>query len=547
MPRLLAAVMAALLLAAVPDAQQQTRLVVIVALDQFRAEYLTTFASHWRAGFKTLLAEGAVFTRAAYPYLHTDTCAGHFTIGTGTFPRTHGMVADTWWDTGAKRAIECTDDDQSPVVTYGRASKLGKSARNSMAPSLTDELRGQRPGGRVVTLSMKARSAIGLAGHGGDAVTWFEEGAGVGAFVTSRMFSADQVPAVRTFLARDSFESDFGKVWMLRDPPETYRNADAGVGERPRQPWTGLFPHEIRSTSTNQATQRDDAVALWRASPFSDAYLGRMAADLSDAFKLGRRDATDFLGVSFSATDTVGHPFGPGSRELEDTVARQDDVLGALIKYLDDNVGRQRYVLALSADHGVADVPVTRSAGRVAQEDVRERIEDILNTRFGPPPANTRYIVSSTDFIRFAPGIFDRVRADAGLMAAIERGVTAIPGVDRVLRKDQLSERSTDPIVRAAAFTNFEGRSGDLIIVAKPNWPLGGRVAADAGSHGAPYDYDQRVPVILFGAGIKAGRYERAVTPADIAPTLARVAGIQMPKAEGRVLVEALAQVTSTK
>ena len=536
MLRLLAALAAVLLLAAAPGAQQPTRLVVIVVLDQFRADYLNTFASHWRAGFKTLLSEGAVFTRAQYPYFHTDTCAGHFTIATGTLPRTHGMVADTWWEQQARRAIECTDDDKAPVVSYGRASKLGKSARNSMAPSFADELREQKPGTRVVTLSMKARSAIGLAGHGGDAVTWFEEAVGVGSFVTSRAYAPDAVPAVRTFLARDSFETDFGKFWTLRDAPETYRYADAGVGERPRQPWTGLFPHEIRGATGT----RDDAVALWRASPFSDAYLGRMAADLSDAFQLGRRDATDFLGVSFSATDTVGHPFGPSSRELEDTAARQDDVLGALIKYLDDKVGRERYVLALSADHGVAEVPVMRGAGRVATEDVRDRIEETLIARFGPAPGNGRYVASSTDFVRFADGIFDRVRKEPGLIAAIERGVTAIPGVERVLRKDQLSDRSSDPIVRAAALTNFDGRSGDLMIVAKPNWPLGGRVAAEAGSHGAPYEYDQRVPVILFGGGIKAGRYERAVTPADIAPSLARVAGIQMPKAEGRVLAEAL-------
>ena len=546
MLRLLAAVVAALLLSAAPDAQQPIRLVVIVSLDQFRADYLTTFASHWRNGFRTLLAEGAVFTRAAYPYLHTDTCAGHFTIGTGTFPRTHGMVSDLWWDRESRRSIECTDDDQAPVVTYGRPSKLGKSARRSMAPSLADELRGQRPGGRVVTLSMKARSAIGLAGHAGDAVTWFEEAVGVGAFVTSRAFSAEPVPAVRAFLTRESFEDDFGKFWTLRDARETYRNPDAGVGERPRQPWTGLFPHEIRGTTGG----RDDAVALWRGSPMSDAYLGRMALDLADAFKLGTRNATDFLGVGLSSSDTVGHPFGPASRELEDTVARQDDVLGALIKYLDEKVGRERYVLAVSADHGVSDVPVTRGAGRVASDDVRERIEDILTTRFGPAPAppaadkaaaaNPRYIVAASDFIRFADGIWDKIRADAGLMASIERAVLTIPGVDRVLRKDQLSDRSSDPIVRAAALTNFEGRSGDLIIVAKPNWPLGGRAVAEAGSHGAPYDYDQRVPVILFGAGIKAGRYERAATPADIAPTLARVAGIMMPKAEGRVLSEAL-------
>ena len=131
----LAALAAVLLLTAAPGAQQPTRLVVIVVLDQFRADYLNTFASHWRAGFKTLLSEGAVFTRAQYAHFHTDTCAGHFTIGTGTFPRTHGMVADNWWEAQSRRLIECTDDDQAPVVSYGRVSKLGKSARNSKAPS----------------------------------------------------------------------------------------------------------------------------------------------------------------------------------------------------------------------------------------------------------------------------------------------------------------------------------------------------------------------------------------------------------------------------
>lgn len=525
-----------LLLTAATAAQQGPRLIVIVVLDQFRADYLTTFASHWRHGFRTLLSEGAVFTRAAYPYLHTDTCAGHFTIGTGTMPKTHGMVADLWWDREQRRNIECTDDDKTQPVTYGRPAKLGKSARYSMAPSLADEVRAQRPGARVVSLSLKSRSAIGLVGRGGNAVTWFEETAGIGSFVTSRAYAAEPVPAVKAFLERDSFETDFGKVWGLRDPRETYRNPDAGIGERPRQPWTGLFPHTIRGTTDN----RDDSVALWRASPYGDAYLGRMAAAMMDAFQLGRRNATDFLGIGFSASDSVGHPFGPASRELEDTVARQDDVLGDLIKHLDATLGRDRYVLALSADHGVSDVPVTRGTGRVAGEDVRERIEEILVNRFGPPPANTRYVVAGNDFVRFADGVFDRVRADATLMPAIERAVTAIPGVDRVLRKDMLSEQSSDPIVRAAALSNFEGRSGDLIVVAKPHWPLGGRAVGEAGSHGAPYDYDQRVPVILFGAGVKAGRYDAAATPADIAPTLARVAGVKMPKAEGRVLTEGL-------
>jgi hypothetical protein len=414
------------------------RLLVIVVVDQFRADYLTAFASHWRAGFRTLLEEGAVFRRAAYPYLHTDTCAGHFTISTGTFPRTHGMFADNWWDAATRTLHECTDDKDSATVTYGRPAKLGKSGRNLLVPTLADELRAQKPGARVVTLSMKARGAIGLAGHGGHSVTWFEEGVGVGSFVTTRAFSEQPVPAVKAFIDRDSFEKDLGKSWTLRDAPGAYRFPDAGIGERPVAPWTGLFPHVVKGVEGN----REQFVALWRASPLTDAYLSRMAVSLIDAFALGQRNDTDFLGVSFSAADLVGHPFGPESRELEDTVARLDDALGAVIEYLDTKVGRANYVLALSADHGVAPVPVTRGAGRVATEDVRERIEETLVSLFGPL-AGGRYVVAgSAEDVYLAEGVADRLRAEPAAMRTLERAVAAIPGVARLVRTDQLFEKS---------------------------------------------------------------------------------------------------------
>src|SRR6266545_3453685 len=205
MRRVFAALILASAALAAPAAQQRPRLLVIVVVDQFRADYLNTFATHWRGGFRTVLAEGAVFRRAAYPYLHTDTCAGHFTISTGTLPRTHGMIADNWWDGDAKSTIECTDDKASPIVTYGRASKLGKSGSRLLVPTIADQLREQKNGSRVVALSMKARGAIGLAGHGGDAVTWFEETPGVGAFVTARAFAASPVASVKAFIDRDPY------------------------------------------------------------------------------------------------------------------------------------------------------------------------------------------------------------------------------------------------------------------------------------------------------------------------------------------------------
>jgi predicted AlkP superfamily pyrophosphatase or phosphodiesterase len=517
--------------ASLVGAQQSPRLVVIVVVDQFRADYLTTFASHWRAGFKTLLSEGAVFERAAYPYLHTDTCAGHVTIATGAFPRTHGMWSDAWFDAGSQRNIECTDDEKAPIVSYGRPAKLGKSGRRNLVPTLADTMRADRAGTRVVTLSMKARSAIGLAGQGGDAVTWFDEVPGVMSFMTSAAFAAAPVPAVQTFLKKFPIETEVGRSWALREPASAYTFRDAGLGERPPLPWTGLFPHDIKGATA------DASLGLWRASPFSDAYLGRMAAWMVDEFQLGQRDATDFLGIGFSATDVVGHSFGPGSREVEDTVARLDDTLGALIAHLDARVGRGRYVLALSADHGVGHPPVAKGANKVATEDVRERIEETLIERFGP--RSSRYVLGGTDFLRLAEGVMAKLAADPAAMRAIEETVMDIPGIDRILRVDQLSVASPDPLVRAAALSHYPGRTGDLVVVTEPHWQLAGR-AVGGSTHGSPYDYDQRVPVILFGAGIRAGRYSQTATPADIAPTLAHLAGVALPKAEGRVLKEGL-------
>jgi predicted AlkP superfamily pyrophosphatase or phosphodiesterase len=517
-----------------PAAQQSPRLIVIAVADQFRADYLTMFSSHWRAGLKTLIDEGAVFRRAEYPYRHTDTCAGHFTIGTGTLPRTHGMIADAWWDPETRVSIECTDDAKAQPVTYGLPTKRGKSGRRLLVPTLADELRAQRSGARVVALSLKARSAIGLAGHGGDAVTWFEEAVGVGSFMTSTAFSARPVPPVKAFIDRDPFEKDFGRVWTLRDPEDQYRSPDAGVGERPRAPRIGLFPHAMKGLTAN----RNDAFNLWRESPFGDAYLGRMAVALVDAFALGQGGRTDFLGVGFSSTDTVGHPFGPDSRELEDTVARLDDAIGVLIRHLDAKVGRANYVLAFSADHGVASIPVTTGAGTVASDDVRERMEVVMTRHFGK--ASTRWVIAGGSQPRLADGAMAKLVAQAAVMAEVQRAVESIPGVERLLRTDTLSESSLDPLVRMSALSHMPGRSGDFVVIPKRNWLLGGRTTAVGTNHGSPYDYDRQVPLILLGGGIEAGRYDRAATPADIAPTLARVAQLQLPNAEGRVLEEAL-------
>jgi predicted AlkP superfamily pyrophosphatase or phosphodiesterase len=536
-PRFLLAVFACVLAVRTPVGSQGAgapRLTVILVVDQMRTDYLQTFAHRWRGGIRVLLDEGAFFEQAEYPYLNTVTCAGHATIGTGTFPHTHGMILNGWWDRERRAQVTCAGDEEATHVTYGRRALSGSSAKRLLVNTLGDELRAQRPGARVVTLSLKPRSAIGLAGHGGDAVTWFDDAAG--AFVTSRAFAAKPVKAVADFIRRNPHEAGAGQTWTLQDRPETYRFPDATVGARPPAGWTGLFPHIIAGRKGADAQFHE----LWQASPLSDAYLGRLAAAQMDAFALGRDDTTDFLGVSFSALDLVGHDFGPDSREVEDLLLRLDTTIGALVQALDARVGRERYTLALTSDHGVAPIPRGGESARIAVEDIRERIEETLVQQFGPR-ARGRYVEAAVfTNIYLASDVVDRVRTTPAAYRAIERAVLEIPGVERVIRGDDLSTSATDRVIRAATLSHMPSRSGDLIVIPRASWFLGPRADAAATTHGSLHEYDRRVPLILFGAGVKPGRFRDSASPADIAPTLAHLAGVRLSGAEGRILREGL-------
>jgi predicted AlkP superfamily pyrophosphatase or phosphodiesterase len=518
-----------------PAAQSDApRLMVIVVVDQMRADYLTTFGTRWHSGFRTLLDRGAYFSQAEYPYLTTVTCAGHATIATGTFPRTHGLIMNRWWHRDERRTWECTDDPAAPHISYGRPAESGSSAKRLLVPTLADELRAQQPGARVVSLALKPRAAIPLAGRGGHAVTWFDEDAR--SFVTSRAFANAPVTAVRRFVAGNPVDAQADDTWALQDRDETYQYPDLGLGERPPAGWTSLFPHPLSAMRlpNSQFFER------WQHSPFADAYVARMAVSMVDAFRLGQRDATDFLGVSFSALDLVGHDFGPRSREVEDLLIHLDAALGALIQKLDDAVGRDKYVLALTGDHGVAAIPEDEGAGRVTNEDLQQLLEQLLIVRWGAP-ATGRYVESVTSGnIFFAAGVFERLKNRAADLEAVERTLLSLPAIARVLQPDRFPSSASDAVVRAAVLSYVPRRSGDLVLVPRQNWITVLRSDNYATSHGTLYDYDRQVPMLLAGAGIRPGRYTERVTPADVAPTLAAVAHVMLPRAEGRVLREAL-------
>jgi predicted AlkP superfamily pyrophosphatase or phosphodiesterase len=520
------------------------KLVVLLVVDQMRGDYVDKFRGQWSGGLKRLLTEGAWFRAAAFPYAATETCPGHSTISTGSFPASHGMVANAWWDREQQKMVTCTSDPNAKNTAYaGGSTKGGDSAWRMQVPAYAEELKFQTGGAtRVVTFSMKARSAITLAGHKGDAVTWVDPS---GALVTSSVFGT--MPFVEEFAKKNPVAQDFGKTWSLSLPETAYLYDGSATGAATVDGWTTTFPHDLRGKEGGAAP---DAAYYeqWGTSPFADTYLTKLAEAAVDSLGLGKSGATDFLGVSYSSVDYVGHTFGPRSWEIQDILVRLDKDLGELLAFLDKKVGAGNYVVALSADHGVAPIPVDMQktgvdAGVLSLPELQSRIEKALE-----PPNYSKPVVArmAGNEVYFSEGVYGRLKADPAAMKVVLDAILTMPGVAAVYRAEELGNGTT-PIAqtrKAAVLSYFAGRSGDLYILQKPYWlmdssPEGSKRVTGTG-HGTPYNYDQHVPVFFMGFGIQPGEYSEQVTPADIAPTLAVLTGVTLATRDGRVLAEAL-------
>jgi len=510
-------------------AAPQPSLVVIVVVDQMRADYLAAMRDRWNDGLARLTRDGAVMEQTFYPYLQTVTCAGHATVGTGTFPSTHGIIANAWWR--GTRSAPCTEDPSvSPVAYEPGADRDGHSAVQLLVPTLGDRLRAHDPESRVVTLSTKPRSAIMLAGKGG-LVTWLDER---NAWATSTAYVDGRYSPVSRYLAEHPRSALRGEVWNRSADRTSYTGEDGAIGETPPRGWTSTFPHPL---SGAPGTAEREFTALWENSPYADEALAGLAATLVRELRLGKNGHTDYLGVSFAALDYVGHKFGPDSHEVQDTLLRLDKTLGQLLRTLDDTVGPGGYVLGLTADHGVAPIPESRAlagleGGRVDKRAVLEAITRALTPALGPGRHAVRMDGAQ---VYLSAEAQSRVATSPALLDPAIAAVAAMTGIERVLPSAGLEQQrqSADPIVRAAALSHVTGRSGQLVVVTRAHY-IASDPNPDATTHGTHHAYDQHVPMIFFGAGVKAGRYRDAASPADLAPTLADRIGLPMPGSDGR-------------
>ena len=496
----------------------EIKLVLLIAVDQFRNDYLTRFRSDYTGGLSLLLTRGANFTQAQLEHYPTVTAVGHSTMLSGALPSVSGIIGNDWYDRTLGASVTSVSD---PDTTLVGGTGAGSSPRRLLVSTLGDEMKnavGHLPEERqpkVLGLSLKDRSAILPAGHRADAAYWLD--VKTGTFVTSSYYRPAAHPWVDGFNGTAQPASYAGKRWDFLVP------APGSGHTMPVAPGTQLYS------------------AVY-ASPYGNELLRDLALLALEREQLGQRGATDLLSVSFSSNDAVGHTFGPDSPEVRDMAVRTDRMIGELLARVDALVGLDHTIVAFTTDHGVAPVPEMQAArklpgGRLKQADLFGPIAAALTTKYG----EGNWILATAGT---SPYLNYALIAEKGLDAVEVRRVAAsaaaaVPHVARVYTRDQLLGGAVAPdlVGQRIGRSYNQVRSGDLEIVLEPYWLR----SSSGTTHGTPYSFDAHIPLLLMGPGIKSGAYYTAAALNDLAPTLAAIIGVETPSgSSGRVLLEAL-------
>lgn len=533
-----------------PD-PSRPRLAVLVYFDQLRGDYI----ARWRdlfgeGGFRRLEDEGAWFQDCHYPYAFTVTAAGHASVATGCSPEKHGIVGNDWYDRAEGATVNCVGSDRYDRVPP-KAAAAGKdggkdatknkprgvSPERLLQPTLADALKAATGGrGRVVALSFKDRAAVLPGGRRPDACYWLDTGAGE--FVTSTYYRDAPHPWVAEFNRGHPADRWYGKQWRRLRPDLDYERLsgpDDAAGEGVGIFQGRMFPHPMSGGPLK--TKAAYYGALYD-SPFGNDLLLGLVERAIDAEQLGTRDVPDLLCVSFSCNDPVGHIWGPDSQEVLDVTLRSDLVVKELLAHLDAAVGKGRYVLVLTADHGVCPLPEVargqgKDAGRVSPSMLGSRAEDFLNETFGGKDDQARWLeaTSSTWVYLNQAMIRHRGLKPADVEAALAGWLTKQDGVQAVYTRTQLegSLPEGDAFGKAVRRSFYPGRSGDLFVLLKPYHLLSGPLGTGT-THGTPHPYDTHVPLLVYGTGVHPGVRNDRVTPEAASAVLARALGIKPPE-----------------
>jgi predicted AlkP superfamily pyrophosphatase or phosphodiesterase len=509
------------------------KLVVGIIVDQMRQEYLYRYnAKYSDGGFRRLMNDGFMLKNGHYNYVPTVTGPGHASVYTGTTPAYHGIISNDWYDKNLKREVNCVYDPSQKVV--GSPDGKGEiSPFRMMTTTITDELKlYSQKRSKVIGISVKDRGAVLPAGHMADAAYWYDSRSGK--FITSTYYMNVLPQWVEKFNALNLADKYLSRDWTTFFPIEQY--TESGPDDSPYENRLGgkeraTFPYNLK-----ELRKKNGEFDLLVNVPFSNDLVTDMTKAAIDGEKLGQGATTDFLAVSYSSTDIIGHAVGPNAVELEDTYIRLDRNIEDLLKTLDAKVGRGNYTVFLSADHAVADVAQSLKDNRLpggyfSFANLKASLNDYLKKYF---PGKELVEAIDGDQIFFNHGAFQNDPQSSGveIMVATELVVNyllAQEGVanaysESVLRQGQYTEGGVKGMVIRGYHAK---RSGDVIVVLESGWYGAGRVTGT--THGSPYTYDTNVPMLFYGYGIKKGSSVKYHAITDIAPTLSVLLNIKFP------------------
>ena len=512
--------------------QDKPKLFIGLVVDQMRQEYLVRYQGHFgEGGFKRLMNKGFTFQNHHYNYMPTYTAPGHASIYTGTTPAVHGIVANTWFDKKRQQSHYCVNDNS--FNTVGDSSTAGKKSATPLKSStIGDELKVASAGkSKVFAVALKDRSAILPAGHAADGAFWYSN---TGKFISSTYYMKELPTWLSNFNNQEHPKALLKKNWELINKKGAYTNStqDDHPGEGVLDHEDNSFPHDLIKSSQNL-----ENLGVIKACPQGNTLTRLIAESLIKNENLGKDEFCDFLSISFSSIDYIGHAFGPNSIEMEDAIIRLDKELEAFLTFLDLSVGENQYTLFLTADHGALQVPTLLKEYQIPSglfnHDLRSDLNKYLTKELG---VNNLILAVQNHQVFFNSEAIDSSNVDyKQLSALVSNYVYKLDGVYKILNKENLLIESYSNGLNALVQKGFHPQmSGDLWIILEPGWISHERTGT---THGSPFNYDTHVPLIWYGAGIKTGSSTDRVYITDIAPTSSFLIGSPQPNStEGNIL-----------
>lgn len=501
------------------------KLVVSIVVDQLRYDYIPLYWDKFEeGGFKRLVNQGFTFENNHFNYFPTYTGPGHAAVYTGTTPSVNGIVGNAWYDRSIDETMYVVADSTvKPVGTDGEVGKM--SPANLKSTTVTDELKSASPASKVIGISIKDRGAVLAAGHTGDAAFWYEDS--TGHFVSSSWYLSELPKWLQDFNKEGLARELNNKTWETLLPIDQYTESNPddtpyegtfGDKEKP------VFPHELGELS-------EDSYWPIMVSPFGNTLVTELAKKAIEGEDMGNDQTTDFLAVSFSSTDYVGHQFGPHSIELQDTYLRLDRDLADLLSYLDEKVGKGNYLVTLTSDHGAVDVPQelidkNLPGGYFNSDIVVEELSAFLRKEFGDEEWIEDYTNQQIYLDR------DLVEQNGLSLKFVQEKAAdfllQFEGVKSTNTAYNFQYKSYDRGQQAMYQRGFMyDRSGDVYIQLKSGWLDSSSPTGT--SHGSPYNYDTHVPLMFYGWNVPEGSTSRKTTIPQIAPTISNMLKIGLP------------------